>query len=93
LWVGVACNGGYVMIIELTTPKDMRDAIEQLFHCQQTTNESIAKITLALEQLSVWLKMQESINFHIDERINQLERKTDLIMKATRFSLSSASSK
>jgi phenylalanyl-tRNA synthetase beta subunit len=51
------------------------------------------KVTLALEQLAVWMKHQEGINVTVNDRLNDIERKTDLIMKATRFSPSSASLK
>lgn len=81
------------MIIDLTTPKDMREAIEALFKCQKSTENTLKKVTEALEQLAVWMTMAENINVMINEKLAELEDKTNLIMKATRFSQSPASSK
>ena len=86
LRVGVACNGDYVMILEMPTPKDLREAVDKLVYCQNATSETLIKVTIALEQLAVWMKMQEGINITANDRLNELERKTDMIMKATRFS-------
>jgi len=90
---GVYINAklGECMIIELTTPRDMRDATEKLFHCQQSTTETLLKITEALNQLSLWMQIHEGIKLNVEHRLSEIERKTDLIMKATRFSQSSAS--
>jgi hypothetical protein len=49
-------------ILELPTPRDIREAVDKLAYCQNTTTETIIKMTQALEQLAVWLKMQENIN-------------------------------
>ena len=64
------------MILNLSTPKDMRESIEVLAHCQVQTNESMAKIMEALQALTAWMKEKEKIEV-------ETAKKLELIMKAT----------
>lgn len=65
-------------VLSFPEPKDMRENIEMLATCQLQTNETLAKVVEALNGLSTWMKMQESIN-------RENERKLDMIMKAVKF--------
>lgn len=69
-----------VSVLNFPEPKDMREQIETLMHCQNQTNETLGKIVEALSQLSVWMKQQESIN-------RENNKKLELIMKAIKYSL------
>ena len=49
-------------VLELPSPKDLREAVNKLAYCQNTTTETVMKMAQALEQLAVWMRMQENIN-------------------------------
>jgi len=71
-------------VIDLSTPKDMRDALEKIFRCQQANTATLININKTLDLLAIWMKVAEGINVGVDDRLLELERKAELIMKATR---------
>jgi len=50
------------MILNLSTPKDMREQIEMLATCQIQTNEALMQMCEALDVLKDWIKHQEQFN-------------------------------
>lgn len=81
------------MIIDLSTPKDMRDAIEGLYKCQKATNDTMDNINASLVVIQFWMIQQHCINSALNKKLTDLERRVDMIMKSLTFSQSSASSK
>jgi hypothetical protein len=49
-------------VLSFPEPKDMREQIAILIHCQVKTNEALKEICSALEAMTDYVKHQEAIN-------------------------------